>query len=114
MKSLKSHKLLKINIEDLIFDCIIGILPFERESEQKVIINLSFEYLYKNDGSSFIDYSEVVTLMENIMIKEQFMTLEDAIIFIQTQLNSKYNIENLKVKISKPDILSNCVVSVEG
>ncbi|MCK5110022.1 MAG: dihydroneopterin aldolase [Arcobacteraceae bacterium] len=105
--------MLKINIEDLTFNCIIGILPNEREEEQKVVINISFEYFYKGDGSSFIDYSEVATLTQDIMIDKQFRLIEDAIIFIRKELKLKLKIKNLKLKISKPDILSNCVVSVE-
>jgi dihydroneopterin aldolase len=105
--------MLKVNIENLTFDCIIGILPFEREQKQKVIINISFEYFYSDDGSNFIDYSEVALFVENTMIEKEFRLIEDAILFIRRELKSKYDIENLKVKISKPDILPNCIVSVE-
>ncbi len=105
--------MLKVNIENLTFSCIIGILPFERETKQRVIINISFEYFYKDDGLSFIDYSEIATFVENTMIEKQFQLIEDAILFIRKELKNKYEIKNLKVKISKPDILSNCTVSVE-
>ncbi len=105
--------MLKVNIEELTFSCIIGILPSERENEQRVIINISFEYFYNSDGSNFIDYGEVVSLVEEIMVKKQFALIEDAILFIRKELKTIYNIENLKVKISKPDILPNCIVSVE-
>ena len=37
----KRKKLLKVTIENLTFECIIGILESERKDEQKVIINLS-------------------------------------------------------------------------
>ena len=103
--------MLKVNIEDLTFNCIIGILDYEREKEQKVIIDISFEYFY--DKSNFIDYSEVVFLVEKFMIKKQFNLIENAILFIRKKLKNKYKIKNLKVKISKPDIIPNCVVSVE-
>jgi len=105
--------LLKINIENLTFDCIIGILDFEREKPQKVIINISFEYFFKEDRSNFIDYAKVVSDVEESMIKNEFLLIEDAIISIRKYLKSTYDIKNLKVKISKPDILQNCVVSVE-
>ena len=47
------------------------------------------------------------------MINEKFELIEDAILYIRKNLKSQYEIENLKVKISKPDIISNCIVSVE-
>jgi len=105
--------LLKINIEELTFSCIIGILDFEREKEQKVIVNVSFEYFFVEDGSNFIDYSKIVYYIENSMKKERFKLIEDAILSLRKYLKSTYEIKNLKVKISKPDILPNCIVSVE-
>ncbi len=105
--------MLKVNIDDLTFDCIIGILDFERLKKQKVILNISFEYFFKEDSSNFIDYSEVVSFVESIMIKEQFQLIENAILFIRKELKSKWDMKNLKVKISKPDIMKNCIVSVE-
>jgi dihydroneopterin aldolase len=105
--------MLKVTIEDLTFNCILGILPAERKQQQKIIINLSFEYFYNEDGSDFIDYSEVSTLLQDIMIEKKFLLIEDAILYIRKKLKSQYDMKNIKLKISKPDILSNCVVSVE-
>ena len=104
---------MKVVIEDLTFDCIIGILDFERITPQKVIIDISFKYTY-NDSSSFIDYSKVAKDIENIMIKERFKLLEDAIHFIDKYLNNKYKIKKVKLKISKPNILTNCIVSLKN
>ncbi|WP_072679834.1 dihydroneopterin aldolase [Arcobacter sp. LA11] len=104
---------MKIYIENLTFDCIIGILDFEREKEQKVVIDLSFKYNYKNP-KNFIDYSKISKKIEQIMKKKKFELLEDAIIYIDKYLNSKYKIKKLKIKISKPDILTNCIVSLKN
>ena len=51
---------MKILIEKLTFECIIGILDFERITPQEVLIDISFKYKYKN-SSSFIDYSKVAS-----------------------------------------------------
>jgi len=104
---------MKIYIEDLKFDCIIGILDFERKKEQEVIINLSFKYNYKN-LDNFIDYSEISKKIERIMKKKKFELLEDAIIYIEKYLYKSYNIKKLKIKISKPNILTNCIVSLKN
>ena len=50
---------MKIEIEQLTFKCIIGILILKRvkNKKKKVIINLSFDYDFSKDN--FIDYSEV-------------------------------------------------------
>ena len=105
--------MLKVNIEDLRFSCIIGILDFEREEEQEVIINLSFEYYFDEDRSNFIDYSKVASYVEESMKENKFMLIEDAILSIRKNLKETYAMENLKIKIAKPNIMKNCIVSVE-
>ena len=103
---------MKIEISDLTFNCIIGILDFERIKKQKVIINISFEYEYSKD--LFIDYSEISTLVKKTMKEQKFLLLEDAILYIESLLQNSYKIYNLKIKISKPNILKNCIVSLSN
>ena len=103
---------MKIEISDLTFKCIIGILDFERIKKQKVIIDLSFEYNFSKDN--FINYAEISTLIEKTMKKEKFLLLEDAILHLESLLNNNYKITNLNIKISKPTILKNCIVSLSN
>jgi dihydroneopterin aldolase len=105
--------MLKVNINDLTFLCIIGILPKERLEVQRVIVDISFEYFYNDDGSNFIDYSEISSYAQKTLEEEKFQLIEDAILYIRKYLKANYEIKKLKVKITKPDIISNCVVSVE-
>ncbi|XPV68147.1 MAG: dihydroneopterin aldolase [Halarcobacter sp.] len=104
---------MKICIENLSFNTIIGILPFERENPQEVIINLSFKYKFKT-ANSFIDYSIIANEIEAIFKKEKFELLEDSIIYIEKYLQKKYPIKKLKIKVSKPNILTNCIVSLKN
>lgn len=103
---------MKIEISDLTFKTIIGILPFEREKKQKVIVNISFEYEFKKDD--FINYAEVSELIKKTIKKEKFLLLEDAILHLENLLNQKYSIKNLFIKISKPNILKDCIVSLSN
>lgn len=103
---------MKIEISDLTFNCIIGILDFERIKKQKVIINISFEYEYSKD--LFIDYSEISTLVKKTMKEQKFLLLEDAILYIESLLQNSYKIYTLNIKISKPNILKNCIVSLSN
>lgn len=103
---------MKIEITDLSFKCIIGILDFERIKKQKVLINLSFEYEYSKD--TFIDYAEVSNLIKITMKKQKFFLLEDAILYLESLLLNSYKIDTLKIKISKPNILKNCIVSLSN
>ncbi len=101
---------MKIKIKNLYFKCIIGILPFERESKQSVIINLSFKYKFKDN--IFINYADLVDYLEDTMKNEKFLLIEDALLFMKKDLQFKYNIKKLKLSIAKPNIIKNCNVSV--
>lgn len=99
-----------IHVEDLKFECIIGVLDFERVAPQDVIINLSVEYEYKNE---FIDYALIVQMLKETMIEKKFLLIEDALSYIESHLIQKYpSIKNCNIKITKPSILRDCKVSV--
>ena len=101
---------MKIEIENLSFKTIIGILDFERVKKQKVIINISFEYEFKN--GEFIDYAEVSKLIKNRVKQMKYFLLEDALEDLKKILNENYDIFNLKLKITKPTIMKDCIVSL--
>lgn len=105
--------MLKVNINELTFECIIGILDEERTTPQRVIVDVSFEYYFKEDGSNFVDYAKVASCVEETMKEEKFKLIEDAILHLRKKLKENYNIVNLSLKIAKPDILPNAKVSVE-
>ena len=100
-----------IHIEDLTFDVIIGLLDFERDRPQRVIINLEATYHYTHD--QFIDYADIVLLIKDKLKAERYTLLENALLGIEETLYRTYpHLENLSLKISKPDILPECTVSL--
>ncbi len=101
-----------IYIEDFHIRAIIGILEFERENPQPIIVNCILEY--EKDGEDFIDYAKVSHLIERMMIDRQFLLLEDALDEVTKMLKKQFfMIKSIKIKLSKPEILANCTVSVE-
>ncbi|MBU1659729.1 dihydroneopterin aldolase [bacterium] len=99
-----------IHIEDLKFQCIIGILDFERTTPQDVIINLTLDYDYKG---TFINYADVAELIKFEMKHNKFLLLENALNKLCEILVHKHiSIISLNLKITKPSILSDCKVSV--
>ncbi len=103
---------MKVNIKNLTFSTIIGILPHERIQEQQVIVDCSFQYNYEN--GNFVDYSKVTQTIKTVMKEKQFELLEDAVLYIKDYLKQSYKIKKLKLCIAKPTILEDCVVSVEN
>ena len=70
-----------IHIEALTFNVIIGLLDFERERPQRVIIDL--EALYEYSDSEFIDYADMVTLIQNELKEKRYELLEEALLGIK-------------------------------
>jgi len=100
-----------IHIEDLTFDVIIGLLDFERDKPQRVIINLTTSYEY--DNQNFIDYADIVLLIENELKQKRYKLLEDALLGLKSLIASTYpHITTLSLKIAKPDILPHTSVAL--
>ena len=100
-----------IHIEALTLDVIIGLLDFERDKTQKVVLNIEIDYPYlEND---FIDYAHIVSLVHELLEKNKYELLEDALLELEEVITQNYaQIAQLKIKISKPNILANCIVSL--
>ena len=99
-----------ISISALTFNAIIGLLDFERITEQKVVVDCQIEYEYQND---FIDYAVIATIIEKEIKHEKFELIEEALLHLEKKIHIKFpNISILELKITKPDILNNCTVSV--
>ncbi len=101
---------MKINIQNLTFKCILGIIDFERKKKQRVVIDLHFTYKFKDN--EFINYADIADYVESTMKKEKFLLIEDALLHIKKDLESLYCIKKLKITICKPNILKNSQVSV--
>ena len=100
-----------IHIEALTFDVIIGLLDFERERVQRVIVDLEIHYDYS--VGTFINYADVVTLIKEELQQKKYLLLEEALLGVKTELHKQYpNLKSLKLKISKPDILPDCNVAL--
>lgn len=99
-----------IYIEDLKFQAILGILDFEREKAQDILINIKISYSYTDQ---FINYADVANYIKISMQKEEFLLIEEALEYFQKHLKQKFpQISTLYLKITKPSIMPDCKVSV--
>ncbi len=104
---------MRIYIEDLTFDAVLGILPRERTTPQKVVVNVELDYEYKQD--SFINYAILAHLIEDDIINSQYQLIEDALLSLHVEIKTRFTqTSSIKLKISKPTILAQCGVSVES
>jgi dihydroneopterin aldolase len=101
----------KILIEDFSFYAILGMLEEERNQKQLIIIDCEIEYENKE---KFINYAEVVDLMEKIIQNGKFELIEDALDKIEEELLKRYpHMKTLFLRIKKPEILKNALVGAE-
>ncbi len=99
-----------IEIKDLEFETIIGILDFERITKQNVRIDCLIDYNYDQE---FLNYALIAEHIENEMIKNRFKLIEEALLSLKSSLKQEFPlILTLFLKISKPNILANCEVSL--
>jgi dihydroneopterin aldolase len=100
-----------IHIEQLEILAIIGILDFERTSTQTVIVDAHIDYYYKEN--QFINYAEVISIIETMIISKEYQLLEDALSDIQQKIVERYTqIKRFHLKISKPNIIKNANVAL--
>ena len=100
-----------IHIEAFTFDVIIGLLDFERDKPQRIIVDVKASYTYET--KNFIDYADMVLLIQNELRKKRYELLEDALLGLKSVLHTTYpQLKSLTLKIAKPDILSECSVAL--
>ncbi len=104
---------MQIHIDALTFEVIIGLLDFERDRPQRVIIDLKADYDYSNEN--FIDYADMVLLIQEELHEKKYELLEEALLGMKDRLFSTYpQLNTLQLKISKPDILKECTVALSN
>ena len=100
-----------IHIDTLTFETIIGLLDFERERAQRVIIDIEASYDYAEQN--FINYADMVSDIQSELKEKKYKLLEEALLGLKEKLHTHYpQINTLLIKISKPDILSECSVAL--
>lgn len=102
---------MRIHIDALEVSCIIGLLDFEREAEQKVLLAVEIDYHYQE--KAFLDYGHIAAKIKQHLRVEKYVLLEDALLGIKTMLFAQFPaILRLRIKLTKPDILDYCTVGL--
>ncbi len=100
-----------VSINDLEITAIIGILEHERKNPQRILVDCVFEYDF--DGE-FVDYSHIRSMIITIVTEGKFLLLEECIAALQNEIAARFkSIKKLTLAIKKPDIFSDCIVSVQ-
>ena len=99
-----------IHIEELTFEAIIGILDFERVTPQTVVVDAQIIYDFQDE---FINYADVISLIEKMMLEHQYELLETALSELIKELSIRYSqMIKINLKITKPNIIKNAKVAL--
>lgn len=102
--------MITVFIKELKFKAIIGLLPFERTKEQKVVVS-AFMSSFEDE---FIDYAIACDIIKSTIKQGCFETVEEALNTCALNLKKTFShLKILKLEISKPNILPDAVVGAK-
>ena len=108
----------KILIENLICSASIGVYENEKLNKQKIIINLEILLTNKmkthtDNLNDVADYSKFRRIILDVINSKHFNLIETLADKLINEIKNFDKVENVKIKITKPDIFNDCSVSYE-
>ncbi|MBR4917129.1 MAG: dihydroneopterin aldolase [Fibrobacter sp.] len=104
----------KISLKDIQFNCILGTLPFEREQEQPVVLNVSvwldFSLAARNDDLVHsIDYAQLAENLKGFIRNAKFQLEETLVLETAKYILGNYpKAQMAEVSIRKPMAIPDC------
>lgn len=97
----------KIFLQGLEVECIIGIFDWERNTPQKVLLDLEFsadirKAAQRDQIEATIDYKTIAKRMIDFVSKSRYHLIETLAESIATLLLKEFKLPYLKLRISKP------------
>ena len=97
----------EIQLEDLRVDCIIGVHPYERETEQPLVISVGFGWDFGPAAASealerTVDYGQVGRSVRAFVVEGRFHLLETLARRLGAHLLEQFPMPWVRLKIRKP------------
>ena len=95
----------KIFVEGLQVDCIIGVLPFEREETQPLIIDLVLEHDLKPAASAHdlsLDYAALSERVAEYVIARRAFLLEELAFELCDLILKEFKPRRVTIRLKKP------------
>lgn len=102
---------LRLHISSLTLKCIIGILPWEREVPQKLVVDVWYEidsvpFEEADDLADTVDYTAIVATIEKFAAENCLKLLESFTKRLATQLQHQFGLKWLRLHVKKPGAIS--------
>ena len=89
----------KIFVDNLKVECIVGILPFEREKTQPLFVSLELETPLEEAGRTGALLSEKV---KAYIVKRKAGLLEELAVELCDLIEKEFKPESVKIRLNKP------------
>jgi dihydroneopterin aldolase len=104
-------------VKDLRIECVIGILPEERDRTQAILVDVEFDYdiaaaVASEDIAAAVDYAAVARSVQALAERRRFLLIETmaeetaAMIFAQARV-----VRAVRVEVRKPAAIANAACS---
>ena len=108
----------KILIENLICNASVGVYENEKLNKQKIIISLEILLINKiktdtDDLNDVADYGKFRRAILDVVNSKHFNLIETLAENLVNRIETFDKVQNIKIKITKPDIFNDCSVSYE-
>ena len=108
----------KIHIENLTCSASVGVYENEKLNKQKIIINLEILLMNKmkthtDNLNDVADYGKFRRIVLDVVNSQHFNLIETLADNVIKKIEIFDKVENVKLKITKPDIFNDCFVSYE-
>ena len=108
----------KILIENLTCSASVGVYENEKLNKQKIIINLEILLITKmkthtDNLNDVADYGKFRRIILDVINSKHFNLIETLADNLIKKIENFDKVENIKLKITKPDIFNDCSVSYE-
>ena len=107
----------QIRLKDIQFDCIVGILPYERVNEQPIILNLTLwldfaKAAETEDLNESIDYAKLAEELKAFIRLSSFKLVETLVVKTAEYVLENYPKANaVEVSVIKPKAVPGCLGS---
>jgi 7,8-dihydroneopterin aldolase/epimerase/oxygenase len=105
----------RLHIVDLKFEAVVGILKFERESPQNLIVNATMDVDFDkarhidSDMNRGVDYARMVEFLTTQIQTGGYGLLEELLDTVGRDAFVTFpDLNALELKVEKPDILDSC------
>lgn len=100
-------------IRQLEVDCVIGVHPWERRVEQRLLVDLELGWDMQQAAETdaladALDYSAVADTIRRVLQQGQRQLLEAAAGDLVQALQERYGIKRIRLQITKPGAVARC------